>query len=89
MSMFQSDFFLNPGKASRWLQHSLFWSLLLGLRFYITNISFNAQMKHIGVIITSASSRLLPPGIEYDAFIEKPFDIKLLEENVLRLATKN
>lgn len=39
--MFQSDFFLNPGKASRWLQHSLFWSLLLGLRFYLTNISFN------------------------------------------------
>ena len=52
-------------------------------------IKGNAQMKHIGVIITSASSRLLPAGIEYDAFIEKPFDIKSLEENVLRLATKN
>ncbi|NOW94316.1 sensor histidine kinase [Mucilaginibacter sp. SG564] len=41
MPMFQSGFFLNPGKALRWLQHGLFWLLLLGLRFYLTNISFN------------------------------------------------
>jgi len=41
MSMFQSGFFLNPSKALRWLQHGLFWLVLLGLRFYLTNISFN------------------------------------------------
>src|SRR6478735_6001423 len=41
MSMFRSQFFLHPGKLQRWLQHVSFWLLLLGLRFYLTNISFN------------------------------------------------
>jgi sensor histidine kinase YesM len=41
MTLFQSGFFLNSGKALRWLQHGLFWLVLLGLRFYLTKISFN------------------------------------------------
>ncbi|MBO9673241.1 MAG: histidine kinase [Sphingobacteriaceae bacterium] len=41
MSLFPSSFFLQPGKALRWLQHGLFWLVLLGLRFYLTSISFN------------------------------------------------
>lgn len=41
MSLFQSQFFIYPGRGLRWLQHGLFWLLLLGLRFYLTNISFN------------------------------------------------
>lgn len=41
MSVFQSGFFLHPGKGLRRLQHGLFWLLLLGLRFYLTSISFN------------------------------------------------
>ncbi|MBB5395210.1 sensor histidine kinase [Mucilaginibacter sp. AK015] len=41
MSLFQSQFFIYPGRGLRWLQHVSFWLLLLGLRFYLTNISFN------------------------------------------------
>jgi len=41
MPIFQSRFLLYPGKGLRRLQHGLFWLLLLGLRFYLTSISFN------------------------------------------------
>ncbi|WP_285058509.1 sensor histidine kinase [Pedobacter ginsengisoli] len=41
MLLSQSQFFLQPGRGLRWLQHGLFWLLLLGLRFYLTSISFN------------------------------------------------
>ncbi|MFD0764385.1 sensor histidine kinase [Mucilaginibacter lutimaris] len=39
--MSHSKFLLYPDKGIRWLQHGLFWLLLLVLRFYLTNVTFN------------------------------------------------
>lgn len=41
MAPFNSSFFVNPSRVSRWLQHIVFWLVLFGVRFYLTCVSFN------------------------------------------------
>ncbi|WP_343523939.1 sensor histidine kinase [Pedobacter sp.] len=58
MTWFQSGFLLRPGKTLRSLQHGLFWLVLLGLRFYLTSISFNVYngFPAISIFLLNISS---------------------------------